>query len=221
LGNAIGRIFGLWERRTNPDLKTPVRENGADEWEHASFMQILRSLSSRGSLETLSHAFSMSMNTARMWCLFASDLVTMSWRRMVWSVVFLLWRNQIEHHWGGGKIPNTILVGWPPFFPLFCRRCLWGKLVYTRKGGWKVCQVCKSEWRWNVAKSAEMSTDQDWIGLDQGWSQFWPDQDWIGLQLFSQLADQDWIGLRKFLFFWCDYSENIKKLSCDPISQVC
>ena len=25
------------------------------------------------------------------------------------------------------------------------------------------------------------------------------DQDWIGLQLFSKLADQDWIGLRTFL----------------------
>jgi len=25
---------------------------------------------------------------------------------------------------------------------------------------------------------------QDWIGLDQDWSQFWPDQDWIGLRKF-------------------------------------
>ena len=49
--------------------------------------------------------------------------------------------------------------------------------------------------------SSEMSTDQDWIGLNQDWSQFLPDQDWIGLQLFSKLVDQDWIGLRKFLFF--------------------
>jgi len=56
---------------------------------------------------------------------------------------------------------------------------------------------------------AEMSTDQDWIGLDQDWSQVWPDQDWIGLQFIWKLADQDWIGLRKFLF-WCEYSENIK-----------
>jgi len=31
---------------------------------------------------------------------------------------------------------------------------------------------------------AEMSTDQDWIGLDQDWSQFWPDQDWIGLRIY-------------------------------------
>jgi len=30
-----------------------------------------------------------------------------------------------------------------------------------------------------------MSTDQDWIGLVQDWSQFWPDQDWIGLQFFK------------------------------------
>ena len=49
--------------------------------------------------------------------------------------------------------------------------------------------------------TAEMSTDQDWIGLDQDWSQFWPDQDWIGLQFFSKLVDQDWIGLRKFCMF--------------------
>jgi len=25
---------------------------------------------------------------------------------------------------------------------------------------------------------------QDWIGLDQDRSLFWPDQDWIGLQFF-------------------------------------
>ena len=50
---------------------------------------------------------------------------------------------------------------------------------------------------------------------------FWPDQDWIRLQFFSKLADQDWIGLRKFMLFWCDYSNNIKNFSCDPISQVC
>jgi len=25
---------------------------------------------------------------------------------------------------------------------------------------------------------------QDWIGLDQDWSQFWPNQDWIGLHFF-------------------------------------
>ena len=29
-----------------------------------------------------------------------------------------------------------------------------------------------------------MSTDQDWVGLDQDWSQFRPDQDWIGLEFF-------------------------------------
>jgi len=29
--------------------------------------------------------------------------------------------------------------------------------------------------------TAEMSTDQDWIGLDQDWSHVWLDQDWIGL----------------------------------------
>jgi len=47
---------------------------------------------------------------------------------------------------------------------------------------------------------AEMSTDQDWIGLDQNWSQFWPDQDCIGLQFFWKLVDQDWIGRRKYFF---------------------
>jgi len=52
-----------------------------------------------------------------------------------------------------------------------------------------------------------MSMDQDEIGLDQDWSQFWP--------------DQDWIGLRTILLFQCDYSENIKNVSCDPILQVC
>jgi len=39
-------------------------------------------------------------------------------------------------------------------------------------------------WVW---RKPEMSTDQDWIGLDQDWSQFWPDQDWIGLHFF-----EDW-----------------------------
>jgi len=34
-------------------------------------------------------------------------------------------------------------------------------------------------------------------------------------------TDQDWIGLRKCLLFQCDYSGNIKNFSCDPISQVC
>jgi len=50
-----------------------------------------------------------------------------------------------------------------------------------------------------MTRATEMSTDQDWIGLDQDWSQFWPDQDWIRLQFFSKLADQDRIGLRKFI----------------------
>jgi len=65
----------------------------------------------------------------------------------------------------------------------------------------------------------KMSSEQDWIELDQDWSQFWPDQDWsqfwpdqdwIGLQFFFNLADQDWIGLRKYFLFSCDYSELIK-----------
>jgi len=30
-------------------------------------------------------------------------------------------------------------------------------------------------------------TDQDWIGLDQDWSQFLADQDWTGLQFFRKL----------------------------------
>jgi len=47
----------------------------------------------------------------------------------------------------------------------------------------------------------EMSTDQDRIGLDQDWSQFWPHQDWIGLQFVWKLADQDWIGLRNYFLF--------------------
>jgi len=67
----------------------------------------------------------------------------------------------------------------------------------------------------------DMSTDQDWIGLDQEWSQFWPDQDWIGLQFFSKMEEQNWIGLRKFLLSWCDYFNHIKNFSRDPISQVC
>jgi len=67
----------------------------------------------------------------------------------------------------------------------------------------------------------EMSTDQDWIGLDQDWSQFWQDQDWIGLRFVWKLADQDWIGLRKFLLFWCDYSNHINNVSCDVILQIC
>ena len=66
---------------------------------------------------------------------------------------------------------------------------------------------------------AEMSTDQDLIGLDQDWSQFWPD--WIGLQFFWKLADEDWVGLRNILLFRCDYSEHIKNFSCDPILQIC
>jgi len=43
---------------------------------------------------------------------------------------------------------------------------------------------------------AEMSTDQDWIGLHQDWSQFWP--------------NQDWTGLRKFFLFLYDYFEHYK-----------
>jgi len=66
-----------------------------------------------------------------------------------------------------------------------------------------------------------MSTDQDWMGLDQDWSQIWPDQDWIGLQLLCKLADLDWIGLRNFLLFWCNYSNHIKNVSCDVILQIC
>jgi len=68
-----------------------------------------------------------------------------------------------------------------------------------------------------------LTEQQRWARISTGsdWSQFWPDQDWIGLQFFSKLADQGWIRLRKFLLFQCDYSENIKNFSCDPISQVC
>jgi len=54
-----------------------------------------------------------------------------------------------------------------------------------------------------------MSKDQDWIGLDQDWSQFWPDQDWIGLQFFGKLADQDWIDWENF----CCFGVNILKIS--------
>jgi len=45
-----------------------------------------------------------------------------------------------------------------------------------------------------------MSTDQDWIGLNQDGSPF---QDWIGLQFFWKLADQVWIGLTKFFLYLC------------------
>jgi len=31
---------------------------------------------------------------------------------------------------------------------------------------------------------SEMSTDQDWFGLVQDWTHFWPDQDLIALQFF-------------------------------------
>ena len=69
-------------------------------------------------------------------------------------------------------------------------------------------------YRYSKSTAAELSTDQDW-------SQFWQDQDWIGLQFFWKLADQDRNGLRIFFLFKCDYSENIKNFSCDPIPQVC
>jgi len=36
-----------------------------------------------------------------------------------------------------------------------------------------------------------------------------------------KLADQDWIGLRKFLLFWCDYSNCIKNFCCNVILQIC
>ena len=39
--------------------------------------------------------------------------------------------------------------------------------------------------------------------------------------IFLKIGGQDWIGLRKFLLFYCDYSENIKNFGCNPISQVC
>jgi len=37
----------------------------------------------------------------------------------------------------------------------------------------KWCPTCYKM----VPDKPEMSTDQDWIGLGQDWSQFWPDQD--------------------------------------------
>jgi len=52
--------------------------------------------------------------------------------------------------------------------------------------------------RWSEGSRAEMSTDQDWIGLDQDWRQFWQDQDWIGLQLFFNWrirTGSDWANL--------------------------
>ena len=57
----------------------------------------------------------------------------------------------------------------------------------------------------------EMSTDQDWIGLDQDWSQFWPDQDWIGLQFFENWrirTGSDWENIWCF----CVIIMNISKL---------
>jgi len=30
-------------------------------------------------------------------------------------------------------------------------------------------------------------------------------------------TDQDWIGLRKYFLYQCDYSEHFKNFSCDPI----
>ena len=45
-----------------------------------------------------------------------------------------------------------------------------------------------------------MSTDQDWIGLDQDWSQFWPDQDWIGLQFFENWLTGLWSDWENLCF---------------------
>jgi len=50
-----------------------------------------------------------------------------------------------------------------------------------------------------------MSTDQDWIGLDQDWSQSWPDQDWIRLQFFFEnwpiRTGSDWENLLSLWLF--------------------
>jgi len=43
--------------------------------------------------------------------------------------------------------------------------------------------LCRAGFNWCEAL-AEMSTDQDWIELDQDWSQFWLDQDRIGLRKY-------------------------------------
>jgi len=51
---------------------------------------------------------------------------------------------------------------------------------------WMTKETCLSHWQIGD-HSTEMNTGQNWIALDQDWSQF--------------LADQDWIGLRKFLLF--------------------
>jgi len=75
----------------------------------------------------------------------------------------------------------------------------------------ETCDICLCAIaKYSKSKSCDitgMSTDQDWIGLDQDWGQFWP--------------DQDWIGLRKILLRLCDYSEHINNFSCDPILQIC
>jgi len=51
--------------------------------------------------------------------------------------------------------------------------------------------------RWSLA---EMSTDEDWTGLDLDWSQIWPNQDWIGLQFFL-IGGSGLDRTEKFLLF--------------------
>ena len=46
-----------------------------------------------------------------------------------------------------------------------------------------------------------MSTDQDWIGLDQDWSLLWPDQGWIGLQIFDKWQIRTESGREHFCSF--------------------
>jgi len=83
--------------------------------------------------------------------------------------------------------------------------CKMAKCVFSSQRSPKMAKFFDIGHEMANLATLEMSTDQDWMGLDQDWSQFWP--------------DQDWIGLRKFLFR-CDYSEHTKNFSCDPILQI-
>jgi len=65
----------------------------------------------------------------------------------------------------------------------------------------------------------EMSTDQDWIGLDQDWSQSWRIRTGSDCNFFQNWrisTGLDWENL----LFWCDYSNHIKNVSCNVILQI-
>jgi len=92
----------------------------------------------------------------------------------------------------------------------------WGKIKHMvlywriRTGSdWWFSKFCGSglDSDWKISQSAhlwfatEMSTDQDWIGLDQDWSQFWPDRtgsDYNFFEIWQIRTESDW---ENFLLF--------------------